>query len=321
MLNKTVCVFLLTSLLLYNCRNSDKEGATSKNEIAKPTEKDLAEGFQLIENNCFSCHSPNASMESRVAPPMEAVKKHYITNNTTQEQFTKDLIAFLNNPNVENSKMPGAINRFDLMPKMNFSEGQISKIASYIYNSELEKPEWFEKHYQKERQRYGGASMASPMIAGQQIAMKTKGVLGKNLLEAINTSGTDNALTFCSTRAIPLTDSMSVTLNAKIKRVSDKNRNPNNSANAVELAYIEAAKWAISKNEEPKPQLTTIGKKQTGYYPITTDKMCLQCHGKSQTDVLPNTVAKIRKLYPHDKALEYSVGDLRGIWVVEMENN
>ncbi len=73
---------------------------------------------------------------------------------------------------------------------------------------------------------------------------------------------------------------MAVALNTKIKRVSDKNRNPENKANEAELAYIAAAKLAIAQGEKAKPQLTMFGEKQIGYYPIMTNKMCMQCHGQ-----------------------------------------
>ena len=311
--------FFFFILFFVACKNPQKDNPSTVKATPIYTEQDFAEGFQLMENNCFTCHSPNPLLENKVAPPMQAIKTHYITSETTQERFTADLISFLNNPTEEKSKIPDAVKLYNIMPKMNLTEAQISKIALYIYHSEFEKPTWYANHYEAERKRFSAATALSPIEAGQQLALKTKGVLGKNLLGAINSKGTEHALSFCATRAIPLTDSMSVALNAKIKRVSDKNRNPNNKANAEELAYIETAKLAIARNENPKPQLTTLGNKQIGYYPITTDNMCLKCHGKPQTEVLPKTLTKIKSLYPHDQALEYSTGDLRGIWVVEMD--
>ncbi len=74
----------------------------------------------------------------------------------------------------------------------------------------------------------------SPIEVGKSIALKTKAVLGKNLLTAINSQGTEHAVSFCATQAIPLTDSTAIALNAKIKRVSDKVRNPYNKANTAE---------------------------------------------------------------------------------------
>lgn len=319
MKNFQIFTLAILSLTVLSCSNTSKENAALSSGTAEMTPINLTEGFQLTENNCFSCHSPNAAQGNRVAPPMEAIKKHYIDSLTTQSQFTADLLAFLNDPSEDLSIMPGAVRRFGLMPKMGFSEDQITKIASYIFNSELEKPDWFEKHYQEERRKYGGAVQLSPMETGQGIAMKTKSVLGSNLLQAINSEGTEGALSFCSTRAIPLTDSMTVALNATVKRVSDKNRNPDNKANATELAYIEAAKTAISQGEKPKPLLNTVGNKLLGYYPIMTGQMCLQCHGEPETEILPNTLAKIQTLYPNDMAVGYDINELRGIWVIEWD--
>ena len=55
------------------------------------------------------------------------------------------------------------------------------------------------------------------MEIGKTMALKTKRCLGRNLLEAINTKGTEHALEFCSTRAIPLTDSLTLAQHAGIK--------------------------------------------------------------------------------------------------------
>ena len=162
---------------------------------------------------------------------------------------------------------------------------------------------------------------SNPVEDGKKIAMQTGGVLMANLTKAIAADGTENALTFCSTQAIPLTDSMSLALNATIKRVSDKNRNPNNKANEEELAYITSVKETLSKGEQPTPKLTIVDGKNVAYYPIMTNQLCMQCHGQPNTEVLPNTLAKIKSLYPNDMAIGYAINELRGIWVVEMEAN
>lgn len=171
---------------------------------------------------------------------------------------------------------------------------------------------------QKEKQDTVQKPGKTPLEIGKDIALDTKGVLGKNLLYTISTEGTENAITFCSSKAIPLTDSVALAANAKIKRVSDKNRNPDNKANEAELEYIQMTKDAISKGEAVKPKLTTNGNKQIAYYPIMTNDMCLQCHGEPNKDILPSTLSKISELYPNDLAVGYKSDELRGIWVVEM---
>lgn len=149
--------------------------------------------------------------------------------------------------------------------------------------------------------------------------MQTKSVLGKNLLQAINSKGTAGALSFCNIQAIPLTDSMAVLLDASVKRVSDKNRNPNNKANASELEYIRQSKVALAKGMEIEPKLITTANGYTGYYPILTNKMCMQCHGEKGSDISTEVSNKIKALYPADLATGYGVDQLRGIWVVEMK--
>ncbi len=312
-----ISIVLLTTI--FSCNQTEKKAKVLDVKIVNNSE--LAEGFSLTEKSCFSCHSPNTSIDNGIAPHMAAIKKHYITSSTTQTEFTKELIKFINNPSEENSKIPNAVQKFNLMPKMNFSEDEISKIASYIYNTELEKPNWFKEHYNNEKQKYNTTTNQNktPLEIGQSIAMQTKSVLGKNLLHAINKNGTENALSFCSTKAIPLTDSIALILNAKIKRVSDKNRNPNNQASAQELAYIKKSKDLIAKNLPVKPELSTLNNKNIGYYPITTNKMCMQCHGAPQIDINTNTLTKIQNIYPNDKAIGYKENELRGIWVIEMD--
>jgi hypothetical protein len=113
---------------------------------------------------------------------------------------------------------------------------------------------------------------------------------------------------------------MAVALNATIKRVSDKNRNPNNAANQQELEYIAHAKKELEEGRTPAGMPTEEGRKAIGYYPIITNKMCMQWHGKPKMDITNETLSMIQKLYPSDQATGYGEDELRGIWVIEMDN-
>ena len=151
--------------------------------------------------------------------------------------------------------------------------------------------------------------------------MQTKASLGKNLVMALNEKGSDGAVEFCNIRAIPIIDSISLELDAKVKRVSDKPRNSDSQANEAELAYINNWKVAKENGEKYPPLLTEIGEKMVGYYPIVTNQMCLQCHGTPEKEVNTKTLNTIKKIYPADKALGYSEEEIRGIFVVEMNKN
>ena len=70
----------------------------------------------------------------------------------------------------------------------------------------------------------------------------------------------------------------------------------------------------FSENGQPFSENTI-----TCYYPIITNDMCLQCHGKMGSTMTQQTYTKIKSVYAEDKAIGYSENELRGIWVVEMD--
>ena len=157
--------------------------------------------------------------------------------------------------------------------------------------------------------------------AGKQLAIQTKSSLANYLISSISEKGSEGAVEFCNIKAIPITDSMSVVLGAKIKRVSDLPRNPANKANEAELAYIKKWKESNGSGEQKLPIVSEINGKMVGYYPIVNNQMCLQCHGKAYKDINDATLNKINKLYPNDQATGYLENELRGIFVVEMNKN
>jgi len=153
---------------------------------------------------------------------------------------------------------------------------------------------------------------------GKDLTMQTKTALSDQLISAITERGADGAVEFCNIQAIPITDSMALVLDAKIKRVSDRPRNPFNMANKAELDYIKKWKDGNAIGEEQKPIVTEIDGKMVGYYPIVTNQMCLQCHGKPEKEINMATHKNIKKLYPTDLATGYGENEIRGIFVIEM---
>ncbi len=154
---------------------------------------------------------------------------------------------------------------------------------------------------------------------GSDYAQSTQKELGKNLMAAIQKEGTLGAMEFCNVQAYPLTDSMAVVHKAKIKRVSDKPRNPANQANDEELGYIESFKNTIASGNEVEPIMTEENGQVHFYSPITTNAMCLQCHGKPEEQIQPATMAKLQDLYPADQAIGYTEDEVRGIWAIVFE--
>lgn len=304
-------------------------------EIPKDlTQAEAEEAQQLMATHCYVCHSSTASeTEGRIAPPMVAIKARYLMMHTTKEEFVQHITAFTENPTNENAIMYGAVDRFNVMPKQVFPEGVVEKIASFMYDYQIEEPSWFKEHWETsgngQGRRKGKGEWVQPgkklVVAekpktyeeiGLEYALVTKTVLGKNLMGAIQSKGTMHALDFCNIQAIPLTDSMATNYHATIKRVSDKYRNSNNQANAEELNYIAQFKADAVAKRESKPVVIKKGNKVQFYYPIPINTMCLQCHGKK---IKPDVQQQILKLYPKDLAVGYDENEVRGIWSITFE--
>ena len=100
-----------------------------------------------------------------------------------------------------------------------------------------------------------------------------------------------------------------------VRRVSDRPRNPANAANAEQLTYIEQFKAAVAAGDEIEPVVVRQSDRTHWFYPITTNAMCLQCHGPAG-NLQPELLAVLQELYPNDRGLGYAVDQVRGIWSI-----
>lgn len=315
--NKLLLLSIVVSGFFISCSQSEtKAEAADVNDNEQTTTDNKA--LALLKTNCFNCHNPDMG-ESRVAPPLFKIREHYYDEEITKEEFVAAIINFINNPTEENSIMPGAVRNFGLMPKMSFKEEDIQLIADYLYDNDVSSDEWYAKWEEFKKSPASVPTDLSYEDLGRNIVNETKSNIGKNLMKAVKERGAAGAVEFCNTRAIPITDSMAVVLNVKVKRVSDKPRNPINTANSEEIAYIEGWRKAKANGEKYPPKVTEMENKMVGYYPIEINQTCLKCHGIPEKQINTETLANIKKLYPNDKAIAYAEGDIRGIFVVEMD--
>ncbi len=140
-----------TGLFLVACSNSNAPETMDEVEVVQEelAAKDL-DGKTLMETKCTICHGNGSSHDDILAPPMRGVKNHYLEDGMTEDEFVSDIVNWVNNPTEENSKMPGAVKRFKVMPKQEFDQAEVEAIAKYIYNNDMPKPNWFDKHMQEE---------------------------------------------------------------------------------------------------------------------------------------------------------------------------
>jgi mono/diheme cytochrome c family protein len=128
--------------------------------IAQDKQEALASGAAtMIEQKCFTCHSPTADHDNRLGPPMAAVKMHYTGKYDNKTDFVNAVTAYAMNPSVDKSLMPGAVRNFKLMPKQEFNEDEVRLIAAFIYENDLQTPDWFAEHHPNGMQHGKGKGM------------------------------------------------------------------------------------------------------------------------------------------------------------------
>jgi cytochrome c553 len=147
----SISTSILAVILFSSCASSNE----SKNAALKLNAEELIEARALFQTHCYACHTPKGNHDERVAPPMIAIKRHYINENTTQAQFVADVSKFVSMPSTDLSKMPGALRKFGMMLPLKVPEEDLTKIAKFIYQQDIEAPEWFEEHYQQEHGEEG----------------------------------------------------------------------------------------------------------------------------------------------------------------------
>jgi hypothetical protein len=170
---------------------------------------------------------------------------------------------------------------------------------------------------QSEEEKQQHAMMLEFTKVGDKIVMASFESLSGNLKAAACTGGIANAISFCNVNALPLTDSLSKTFNAKIKRSSLKLRNLSNQPDSLE-AYMLDLYAQILKMKKPMVGKTLLANNNDVRYfaPIILKSQCLKCHGVIGQDVTDETYAIIKEHYPNDDAVDFEEGDLRGIWSI-----
>ena len=104
-------------------------------------------GESLIMKLCASCHVLEG--KPTIAPPIFAVKIHVKRAYTSRDAFVQRIVDWVEDPDEATTLMPGAVNRFGLMPKLSYKNEDVRKIAEYIYDTDFNVPEWYRQHYKQ----------------------------------------------------------------------------------------------------------------------------------------------------------------------------
>lgn len=162
-------IILIQAILLFFFVGCSEKKQDSSINIAEAniSAQIQSDGYTLLKNNCYACHSViTKSHDEIIAPPMIAIKRRYKMNYNTKEEFVNAITNWALNPTKEHALMRGAVMQFNVMPKQPFIKDDLIKIADYMYDNELEKPEWFENHFNEQHPNGMGKGMEKGMGKG-----------------------------------------------------------------------------------------------------------------------------------------------------------
>ena len=155
------------------------------------------------------------------------------------------------------------------------------------------------------------------MEAARAVATAVPPKLLQVLTDAIAQSGAADAVTVCQDAAPKMAKAASEQSGWQIRRVSLRNRNPRAVPDAWERETLEEFDRRTAAGEAPASlEKTTVqivdGKGVQRYMrALPTQNMCLACHGPAER-LAPGVAERLKALYPDDRAVGYSPGQIRG---------
>jgi hypothetical protein len=151
----------------------------------------------------------------------------------------------------------------------------------------------------------------------RQVAQSVPPKLLAVLTEEIARGGPEGAVQVCRDKAPAMARAASEQTGWAIRRVSLRNRNPKAVPDPWERAALEdfgrraAAKEPAGGLERADVVVENGQTVQRYIRALPTVDLCLNCHGRDER-VSPAVKARLKDLYPDDRAVGYQVGEIRG---------
>ena len=134
----------------------------------------------------------------------------------------------------------------------------------------------------------------------------------------MKSGGTTAAIGVCSQEARAITAKLSEAANLKIGRSSHRLRNPKNQPPPWVASFVAGLDG--KRASEVEAHVFDLGDRIGVVRPIPTAKICTKCHGNA-SELDPAAAAPLHETYPQDRATGFSVGDIRGVFWVEVSKD
>lgn len=139
MITKSLYIILI-ALSIASCASEntkEKEGSNEEGSQLETADIYNSEGYKQMKQKCFICHfeKPDPSKrDSMLAPPFLRIQEHYKPTYPNKEEFINAVTTWVNEPSEASTLMPGAIRKFNLMPKLPYDEADLRLIAATLYD-------------------------------------------------------------------------------------------------------------------------------------------------------------------------------------------
>jgi hypothetical protein len=154
---------------------------------------------------------------------------------------------------------------------------------------------------------------------GQDIVKEVSTVMTTALTTSLADGGVGKAASYCSHIAVPMVDTLAARHGISMRRTTTKVRNPQDAPTGRETVILNQFAQAQSEGKELQPLVELIDPHTVAYYqPIIMQPLCLTCHGKLGETMTEENYSFIKYLYPDDQAIGYELGELRGIWSLQL---
>ncbi|MCF6190785.1 MAG: cytochrome c [Cocleimonas sp.] len=157
-------------------------------------------GEKLYKTNCAVCHGSSSGMDlkKRIAPPIAAVRMHYINTFPDEDSFVQAISGWVENQDESKSMMRGAIRKFNIMPPISIPKEDAMKIAAYIYGGNLDSPKGLKKHVEEEHSK-----AVAPAVANNDIKSNTQGItVSISLSDKLKSQASSTDLVFIYAKAM-----------------------------------------------------------------------------------------------------------------------
>lgn len=172
----------------------------------------------------------------------------------------------------------------------------------------------------------GDPAITAVRQAGENTIQAVANKLIVEVSQVLAAKGAENAIDLMHLKTLPLPAALPGKPQViAVKRTSLRVRNLANAPDSADLAALMSIEKELMDGNSP-PKLLVQHVEASGqqpeewrvYRPIGVMPACITCHGPVDS-MLPAVTAKLARLYPEDKAVNYAAFDWRGVIRVSLQ--